>query len=72
MEFEWDDAKSMSRTRLTIGPDNPQGISSGRVDHEVLDATSEEDIARQARRRRRRGDARHGTLCPPRAPASWG
>ena len=39
----------MSRTRLTIDPDNTQGVFSGRVDHEVLDATSEEDIARQAR-----------------------
>ena len=39
----------MSRTRLTIDPDSPQSLSVGRVDHEVLDATSEEDIARQAR-----------------------
>ena len=39
----------MSKTRLTIDPDNPEGLSSGRVDHVVLDATTEEDIARQAR-----------------------
>ena len=39
----------MSRTRLTIDPDSAQGISRGRVDYEVLDATSEKDIARQAR-----------------------
>lgn len=38
-----------SRRLPDIDPDNTQGISSGRVDHEVLDATSEEDIARQAR-----------------------
>ena len=38
----------MSRTRLTIDPDDPQGILRGRVDHEILDATGEKDIARQA------------------------
>ena len=32
-----------------IDPDGPPGLRSGRVDHEVLDATSEKDIARQAR-----------------------
>lgn len=39
----------MSRTRLTIDPDIPQDVPVGRVDHEVLDATGEEDITRQAR-----------------------
>ena len=39
----------MSGTRLTIDPDSPQDVPAGRVDHEVLDATGEEDIARQAR-----------------------
>ena len=39
----------MSRTRLTIDPDDPQGRPRGRVNHEVLDATGEDDIARQAR-----------------------
>ena len=39
----------MNTTRLTIDPDGPQGPPSGRVDHEVLDATGEKDIARQAR-----------------------
>ena len=39
----------MSRTRLTIDPDNPQDLPCGRVDHEVLDATGEDHIARQAR-----------------------
>lgn len=39
----------MSGTRLTIDPDGPPGVPGGRVDHEVLDATGEEDIARQAR-----------------------
>ena len=39
----------MGRTRLTIDPDNPQGLARGRVDHEVLDATGEDDIARQMR-----------------------
>ena len=38
----------MSRTGLTIDPNSPQGASRGRVDYEVLDATSEDDIARQA------------------------
>ena len=39
----------MSRTRLTIDPGIPKGLSTGRVDHEVLDATGEKDIARQVR-----------------------
>ena len=39
----------MSETRLKIDPDSPQDVLGGRVDHEVLDATGEEDIARQAR-----------------------
>ena len=38
----------MSKTRLTIDPDSPQRLPRGRVDHKVLDATDEEDIARQA------------------------
>ena len=39
----------MSRTRVRIDPDNPRSLPPGRVDHAVLDATSEDDIARQAR-----------------------
>ena len=39
----------MSRTRLTIDPENAQELRCGRVDHEVLDATGEDDIVRQAR-----------------------
>lgn len=39
----------MSETRLTIDLDRPERFPHGRVDHEVLDATGEEDIARQAR-----------------------
>ena len=39
----------MSRTRVRIDPDNPRSLPPGRVDHAVLDATTEEDIARQAR-----------------------
>ncbi|MCY3810823.1 MAG: helix-turn-helix domain-containing protein [Gammaproteobacteria bacterium] len=39
----------MSKTRLTIDPNDPQGLSRGRVDHKVLDATSEADIARHTR-----------------------
>ena len=39
----------MSETRLTIDPNSPQGLRRGRVDYEVLDATSEDDIARHAR-----------------------
>ena len=39
----------MSRTRTTIDPGSPPSLPSGRVDHEVLDAIGEEDIARQAR-----------------------
>ena len=38
----------MSRTRLTTDPDSPRDVPVGRVDHEVLDATGEEDIVRQA------------------------
>ena len=39
----------MSRTRIGIDPDDPQSLPSGRVDRAVLDATTEEDIALQAR-----------------------
>ena len=39
----------MSKTRVRIDPENPRSLPPGRVDHAVLDATSEEDIARQAR-----------------------
>lgn len=39
----------MSRTRLTIDPDKPWSLPRGRVDHKALDATGEEEIARQAR-----------------------
>ena len=39
----------MSRTRVRIDPGNPSSLPPGRVDHAVLDATSEDDIARQAR-----------------------
>ena len=39
----------MSKTRVRIDPDNPRSLPPGRVDHAVLDATSDEDIARQAR-----------------------
>ena len=39
----------MSRTRIRIDPDDPQSLPSGRVDRAVLDATTEEDIALQAR-----------------------
>ena len=38
----------MSRTRVRIDPDHSPGLPAGRVDHAVLDATTEEDIARQA------------------------
>ena len=38
----------MSETRLTIDPANPESLPRGRVDYEVLDATGEEEIARQA------------------------
>ena len=39
----------MSRTRLTIDPDSPEGVPERRVDHDVLDATGEAEITRQAR-----------------------
>ena len=54
----------MSRTRLTIDPDNPQDVPVGRVDNEVLDATDQEDITRQARdddAEARRDMGAHGT-----------
>ena len=37
----------MSRTRVRIDRDNPRSLPPGRVDHAVLDATTEEDIARE-------------------------
>ena len=39
----------MSKTRVRIDPDNPRSLPPGRVDHAVLESTSEEDIAGQAR-----------------------
>ena len=39
----------MSRTRVRIDPGDPRSLPSGRVDHAVLDATTEEDIAQHAR-----------------------
>ena len=39
----------MSRTRVRIDPDNSRCLPRGRVDHAVLDATTEEDIAQQVR-----------------------
>ena len=39
----------MSKTRVRIDPDDPRSLPEGRVDHAVLDATSDEDIARQVR-----------------------
>ena len=38
----------MSRTRVTIDPNEPRSLPPGRVDPAVLDGTTEEDIARQA------------------------
>ena len=38
----------MSRTRVRIDSDDPRSLPRGRVDHAVLDATTEEDLARQA------------------------
>ena len=39
----------MSVTRVRIDPDDPGSLPPGRVDYAVLDATTEEDIARQIR-----------------------
>ena len=39
----------MSKTRVRFNPDDPRSVPPGRVDHAVLDATTEVDIARQAR-----------------------
>ena len=39
----------MSVTRVRIDPDDPGSLPPGQVDYAVLDATTEEDIARQIR-----------------------
>ena len=39
----------MSRTRVRIDLDDPRSLPAGRVDRAVMDATGEEDIARQVR-----------------------
>ncbi len=39
----------MSKTRIRIDPDNPRSLPPGRVDHAIMESTSEEDIAQQAR-----------------------
>ncbi len=52
----------MSKTRVRIDPDDPRSLPEGRVDHAILDATTEQDLAAQqaqddaeAMRRRRDG-----------------
>ena len=37
----------MSETRVTIDPDDPQSLPEGRIDHAVLDGTTETDLALQ-------------------------
>ncbi len=37
----------MSRTRLKINPDDPRSLPKGRVNHAVLDGTTERDLALQ-------------------------
>ncbi len=39
----------MSRTRVGIDPDKPGSVPAGRVDYEVLDRTTERDLALQQR-----------------------
>ena len=39
----------MSGARVRIDPDDPRSLPRGRADHAALDATTEGDIARQAR-----------------------
>ena len=39
----------MSRTRVGIDPDKPGSVPVGRVDYEVLDRTTERDLALQQR-----------------------
>ena len=37
----------MSTTRVRVDPGNPASLPKGRVDHEVLDSTTEADLAAQ-------------------------
>ena len=37
----------MSETHVRIDPDDPQSLSEGRIDHAVLDGTTETDLALQ-------------------------
>lgn len=39
----------MSRTRVRIDPDDPRSLPSGQVNYEVLDRTTERDLALQQR-----------------------
>ena len=39
----------MSVIRVRIDPDDPESLPPGQVDYAVLDAATEEDIARQIR-----------------------
>jgi len=58
----------MSTTRITIDPDDPGSWPEGSVDYEVLDGTTEEDIASQ----QQEDDAEAMRDCPrcahPRVP----
>ena len=40
---------NMSKTRVTIDPEDPGSLPKGRVDHAVLDATTEADLVSQQR-----------------------
>lgn len=39
----------MSTTRITIDPEDPESLPEGRVDHAVLDGTTEADLVSQQR-----------------------
>ncbi len=39
----------MSSTRVKIDPDDPRSLPRGRVNHDVLDGTTERDLASQKR-----------------------
>lgn len=59
---------NMSTTRITIDLDDPESLPQEKVDYDVLDATTEEDIAAQ----QREDDAEAIRDCPrcarPRVP----
>ena len=55
----------MSETHVRIDPDDPQSLPEGRIDHAVLDGTTETDLALQQQQDDTEAMRGHGAVCAP-------